>query len=215
MQIERRAVLGATLFATAALAEPTKAAPAARPVVAIVEIDMPWYAPAFLVRSKMRDTISVYESLPGLAFKYFSISDASRFGGIYLWRDAATAHAWYSPEWFADVQRKRGAPADVRFFDVKAVQQFAQVGRNDHSDAVATLLTGTDPGEARAADGLLRRYDLRAADGRTARLDLWSGRTAADRALSAVKPQATAIEWFAVPILLPSALLANREIESS
>ena len=69
MQPRFAGLLGATLLAAVAITtpKPASAASGTQPVVAVVEVATPWYAPAFLVRSKMRDTIPLYAALPGLA----------------------------------------------------------------------------------------------------------------------------------------------------
>jgi hypothetical protein len=218
--------VGAALLAAAAIVTPSLAAqpgPSAPPVVAVVEVAIPPFAPAFMVRGKMRETEPTYTALPGLLFKYFTLSRDEKYGGIYLWRDAATAHAWFSPAWFADVLRRRGTPAEVRFFDVVHVRDMIPggVARDDDSDAVATLLiTAARDGaltDAGGAPGLLRRYDLRTPDGHPARIDLWANARAADSYYDEARLarlRATIgevrVEHFATPILLPSSLPENR-----
>lgn len=86
--------------------------PGTRAVV-IVRVAMPWYAPRFVVRGKFRDVLSEYEEKPTLEAKYFSISDDSRFGGLYLWRSRADAEKHFDAAWFENVRRKRGVEADV------------------------------------------------------------------------------------------------------
>jgi heme-degrading monooxygenase HmoA len=101
---------------TPSLAQP--AAPPPSPVVAVVRVPSPWYAPRALVVGKMRETIPQYAQLPGLAFKAFSIERASKdFGGLYYWRDAAAAQAWFNPAWFERVKKERGVEARVAFYD--------------------------------------------------------------------------------------------------
>ncbi|HLL19476.1 MAG TPA: sigma-70 family RNA polymerase sigma factor [Rubrivivax sp.] len=49
----------------------------------------------------MRDTLSQYVQLPGLAFKAYTFTESDgSFGGLYLWKDLASARAWFSPSWF-------------------------------------------------------------------------------------------------------------------
>lgn len=217
---------GAALAAAVAGTTPVLADDRAsgKPTVAIVEVATPWYAPAFIVRSKMRDTIPMYAALPGLSFKYFSISADDDFGGIYLWRTAAAAHAWFNEAWFATVLKTRGAPAKVRFYEVIDVQDMTPggVGRDDHSDAAATLATASSGsatawGDADPAPGLLRRYDVRSAEGRLARIDLWSNSRSAREHYDASRLARlrarlgdVRVEHFATPILLPSSLPENR-----
>ncbi len=38
------------------------------PVAVVVKVTTPWYAPRFLVTSKMRDTIPQYQAIAGLNF---------------------------------------------------------------------------------------------------------------------------------------------------
>jgi len=212
------------MLVAAVMTAPTVAevAPGAKPVVAVVEIATPWYAPAFLVRGRMRDTAPLYASLPGLAFKYFSISEEDRFGGIYLWQTATAARAWFNEAWFANVLQTRGAPASVRYFEVLHVQDMVPGGvqRDDHSSAAATLVTASSTGawgDAGSAPGLLRRYDVRDANGWPARIDLWSsnraarahydeGRLAQLRATLGI-PR---VQYFATPILLPTSQPSGR-----
>lgn len=224
MQARPVQMAGAVLLASAATVMPALAGDGAstKPTVVIVEIATPWYAPAFIVRSKMRDTIPTYAALPGLSFKYFSISDDDDFGGIYLWSTAAAAHAWFNEAWFANVLKTRGAPANVRFFKVVHMQDMVPGGvpRNDHSDAAATLVTTSGNsaawGDADPAPSLLRRYDILDSAGHPARIDLWSNdRTARDYYNASRLAQLKAsfgdvrLEHFVTPILLPSTLPQN------
>ena len=56
---------------------------ASSPVAVVVKVPTPWYAPRFLVTSKMRDTIPQYQAIAGLNFKAFSFAKADgHFGGI-------------------------------------------------------------------------------------------------------------------------------------
>lgn len=88
------------------------------PVVVIVRVPKPWYAPRMLVVGKMRDTIPQYAILPGLMFKAFSFEqDSGDFGGLYHWRDRASADAWFNRSWFERVRKERNVDAQVRFFD--------------------------------------------------------------------------------------------------
>lgn len=59
-------VLAAALWP--ALLPAHAAADAATPVVAVVRMPTPWYAPRTLVVSKMRGTIPLHAQLPGLAW---------------------------------------------------------------------------------------------------------------------------------------------------
>lgn len=45
----------------------------------------------------MRQTVPQYEALPGLMRKYYTISDDNAVGGIYLFRDRASAEKHFNP----------------------------------------------------------------------------------------------------------------------
>ena len=197
-------------------------------VVAVVEVPRPWYAPRFVVVSKMRDTVPQYERLPGLTYKAFTLTaDGGRFGGIYLWADRAQAEAWFSPAWFARVEKERGAKGEVRFFDAPVVLDNSGGARVVGDTSVATIVTiPTPPGVTRErlvaefqaalptdrrVDGLLRKYFIVTADGRFGGVYLWRARADADRWFDAAWHERVrrtyhddaALEWFDAPILLP------------
>lgn len=88
-------------------------------VAANVTVPKHWYALRTLVTSRMRDTVPEYENLPGLAFKAYSFSRADgALGGLYLWKDLASARAQFNPAWFKPVQRERRVAGQVRFLEV-------------------------------------------------------------------------------------------------
>jgi Putative mono-oxygenase ydhR len=200
------------------------------PVAVIVKVPKPWYAPRSLVVSKMRETIPQYEAIPGLAFKAFFLArDDGKFGGVYLWRDRASAQAWFNAAWFERVEKERGAKGEVRYFDVPVAIDNTPGGtpRSDDSSAVATLVTiATPPGVGRdrlAAEfdaavpvyrqvkGLLRKYFILTGDGRFGGIYLWSDPGSAERWFNAAWHERVRktygedarIEWFDTPILLP------------
>jgi heme-degrading monooxygenase HmoA len=205
-------------------------------VVVIVKVPKPWYAPRFVVVGKMRDTIPQYQALPGLAFKAFSFAQVDgNYGGIYLWKDLASARAWFAPAWFARVEQERGAPADVRFFEVLAAIDNTPGGTpaDPDSSSVATLSTWPVPvGAAKSSlsqqfqsgleadrrlPGLLRRYFVATDHGRYGHISLWRDKASARSVSDGGKPGAAqspgaepVVEWFDTPILLPSVLPDNQ-----
>ena len=78
-----------TLVATAQPAAGLPA-PGSTPVVVVVTVAKPWYALRSVVVSKMRDTIPVYESVPGLAYTGFSLAYVH---DALVWSARALAHA--------------------------------------------------------------------------------------------------------------------------
>ena len=60
---------------------------------------------------------STLQKLPGLLRKYFILTADGKFGGIYLWKDEASAKAWFTPAWQERVLKEHGQPASVEWFD--------------------------------------------------------------------------------------------------
>ena len=214
-------LLLALSLASPAQAQPVEAPglPAANPVLAIVKVPRPWYAPRFVITGKMRDTMPLYAALPGLDFKAYSFAQADgAFGGLYLWKDAASARAWFSPAWFDRVRRERGVEAQVRLLEVVAAVDAVPGGTpaDPDSPSVATLesnLPATAPLDAlvaadRRVPGLLRRYRVRDDAGRAGIFSLWRDAAAARQQLDASLQGS--VEWFDTPILLPSTVRTHR-----
>jgi heme-degrading monooxygenase HmoA len=248
MRIAIRSLLLATgLGIPAAVANagqtPSNSSHSADPVVVIVKVAKPWYAPNFLVVRKMRAALPQYQRIPGLTYKIFSLArPGGEFGGIYLWQDRASAEAWFNPAWYRRVKTERGVDADVRMFDAPMMLDNISFATDETSvssveDAVVTLVTLPVPaGTAREqtlrgfeaemaierrAPGLLRRYAIITGEGRFGGAYLWRDEAAAKRWFDAAwlrkakelygrEPQ---VEWFDAPILVPSALPANRAAE--
>ena len=60
--------------------------------------------------------VPTYQKVPGLLRKYFTVNDTG-FGGMYLWKDRASAEAWYSPAWRARGKAAYGVEPQVTYFD--------------------------------------------------------------------------------------------------
>lgn len=223
------------LAASCAIAGATDA-PSPTPVVVIVRVAKPWYAPRPLVVSRMRDTVAEYAQLPGLMFKAFSLErESGDFGGIYYWRDPVAADGWFDPAWFERVRRERGVEPSVRRFDAPVSIDNTAGGTPADSDSkgVCTLVEIPIPtgvtrerlvAEFVAAvptdqkvPGLLRKHFIVSSTGTFGGVYLWrddaSARAWFDDGWHArvVKTygQDAKIEWFDTPILLPTRNAAN------
>ncbi len=205
----------ATALAAAATVSAQPAPPAAAtgdgPVVVIVRVPKPWYAPRALIASKMRDTEPQYAALPGLVHKAYSFAQRDgAFGGVYLWADGAAARAWFSPAWFERVRRERGVEGEVRLFPVTAVLD-GSAGGPDRDDRAAAVATVAPVGAGRAPEpGLLRRHAVTTPAGAPAWVELWRDAAAAEAAFAARGVATPDVEWFDTPILLPGAAAAAR-----
>jgi hypothetical protein len=200
-------------------------------VVVIVRIPVPKFAPKWLVRRKMRATIDLYSSIPGLEFKLFTFEkESGDFGGIYTWQDRSSAEQWFNEEWFERVKRERGSEAYVRFLDAplsidnvpgatptskggSKVATFVQVPippgvTND------LVLEGFASAEEtyRSVRGLLRKSFIIAENGTFGGVYLWDSVASAETWLNDRWRQRVTddygnpptVEWFEVPIVLPS-----------
>ena len=119
----------------------TMAAP--EPVVAVVRVAKPWYAPRFVVVGRMRDTIEQYAHVPGLEFKAYSFERSSGdYGGVYVWKDRAAAQAWFDAAWHARVQKERGVPGRVTLYDapVSVDNSYGALGSVSEGSAVVTVV---------------------------------------------------------------------------
>jgi hypothetical protein len=172
------------------------------PVFVIVHVPKPWYVPKAMVVGKMRDTIPDYAKRSGLMFKAFSFErNSGDFGGLYLWRDKASAEAWFNPAWFERVRKERRADAQVRMLDATVSVDNTGGGTLADSDsrAVGTLVEIPVPAgvtrerlamEFNAAvptyqkvQGLLRKHFTIASNGTFGGVYLW-------------KDEASARAWF-------------------
>lgn len=105
-----RSMLAATLVATAVPA-------AAQQVAVLVVVPSPPGVPRERIEAGMRASVPDYAKLPGLIRKYYTIG-ADGFGGMYLWKDRASAEAWFGPAWHERVKKTYGRDGSVTYFDV-------------------------------------------------------------------------------------------------
>ena len=200
-------------------------------IVVIVRIPVPRFAPKWLVRRKMGATVNLYSSIPGLEFKLFTFEeDSGDFGGIYTWRDRGSAAAWFTTEWFERVKRERGNEAYVRFLDAPLSIDNVQGGvpASMGGSYVATLVQIPIPpgvtnnlirdGFAAAEEtyrnvqGLLRKNFVIGDQGTFGGVYLWDSKASAQAWLNDQWRQHVndtyghppTVEWFEVPIVLPS-----------
>ena len=234
-----RGTLAAALIAAClgARAESMSTMAAPEPVVAVVRVAKPWYAPRFVVVGRMRDTIEQYAHVPGLEFKAYSFERSSGdYGGVYVWKDRAAAQTWFDAAWHARVQKERGVPGRVTLYDapVSVDNSYGALGSVSEGSAVVTVVQlPLPPGAERArvvaafeaavpqyrnVPGLLRKHFVLGPDGTFGGVYLWKDEAVAraffddawferGRRTYGAQP---AIEWYDAPILLPTAEASNR-----
>jgi hypothetical protein len=86
--------------------------------VAWLKSKTPWYAPAWLIRKKMKDSVPDFEKREGLVLKLYTINPDSTFGGFYFWRDQTQLQSYYTPQRLKEIEEKRGAPPILRTFEL-------------------------------------------------------------------------------------------------
>jgi quinol monooxygenase YgiN len=108
----------AVAIATLASGQTPEDAAASTLVVAVVKIPIPSAIDHTKLLAALIKSIPEYQALPGLIRKYYIITDDQKFGGVYLWKDKASADAHYNDEWRAKILRVYGAPPDLTYFNV-------------------------------------------------------------------------------------------------
>ena len=116
-----RSLISLAIAMTAIVPAVAQQTPPAAAVATVVTITIP---PGFArdkVVALMQQSVPQYQAIPGLARKFFTLSDDGKFGGIYLWRSRAEAQAWFSEAWRAKATATYGTAPQVSYFDVPIV----------------------------------------------------------------------------------------------
>jgi hypothetical protein len=90
--------------------------PVETPVATIVTIKTPPGITRPMLDGGFKQAVPVYEKIPGLIRKYF-IANGDSFGGMYLWKNRASAEAWYSDAWRAKAKAAYGSEPQLTYFD--------------------------------------------------------------------------------------------------
>jgi hypothetical protein len=90
--------------------------PAETQVATIVTIKTPVGITRPMLDGGFRQAVPVYEKIPGLIRKYF-IANGDSFGGMYLWKNRASAEAWYNEAWHAKAKATYGSEPQLTYFD--------------------------------------------------------------------------------------------------
>jgi hypothetical protein len=90
--------------------------PAETTVATIVVIKTPPGVTRPMLDAGFKQAVPIYEKIPGLLRKYFIVNGDS-FGGMYLWKNRASAEAWYSDAWRAKAKATYGSEPQLTYFD--------------------------------------------------------------------------------------------------
>jgi hypothetical protein len=160
-------------------------------VVTVSRIPPPWYAARFLIVRGFRRAVPEYQAVPGLERKHFTIAADGRFGGIYRWRDRASAKAWFGPKWHEGVRRRWGADGDLRFID--AVRTLDGPAPPVEEGSMVGAIAPGSLEAYRGASGLRM-----ATEGQGQVVSLWRSRADAEGFFAGQGD----VEWFDAPIAL-------------
>ena len=83
----------------------------------LVEIAIPAGVGRDRLYAEFKAAVPTYQKVPGLLRKHFIVSEAGTFGGLYLWKDEASAKAWFNAAWHERVKTTYGTPAKIEWFD--------------------------------------------------------------------------------------------------
>lgn len=73
-------------------------------------------------RTKFSESAASYLEVPGLLWKaYLRSEDGASVGGVYWWRNRASAEAKFNDGWLAGVSAKYGAEPQIEWFDAPVV----------------------------------------------------------------------------------------------
>ncbi len=104
-------------------------------VATLIEIQIPAGLSREQIIEGFREAVPTYQKVPGLLRKYFAISEQGTFGGIYLWKDEASANAWFNKAWMERVRNTYGQSAKIEWFETPILTH-SKDGNNALSTAV-------------------------------------------------------------------------------
>lgn len=86
------------------------------PVTTLVVVKTPQGVTRAMIEQGFAKSVPLYEKIPGLIRKYFTVNEAG-FGGVYLWQNRASAEAWYSTAWREQCKARYGSECQLTYFD--------------------------------------------------------------------------------------------------
>lgn len=86
-------------------------------VATIVTVPIPAGLSRERLVAEFKASVPTYQKIDGLLRKSFIITADGKFGGVYLWRDAAAAQQWFSPAWHERVRTRYASAAQIEWFD--------------------------------------------------------------------------------------------------
>ncbi len=109
-------------------------------VATLVEIPIPQGVTRERLFAGFKAAVPTYQKVPGLLRKHFTVTDDKTFGGLYLWKDEASAKAWFNTAWHERVRSTYGSPAHLEWFDTPILLPTQRAG---NAVPAAALLVAT------------------------------------------------------------------------
>ena len=85
-------------------------------VVTVVEITTPAGMTRERLNAEFAAAVPLYQKIPGLLRKHFTVT-GNTFGGVYVWKDEASANNWFNVAWQERVRKTYGQDAKIEWFD--------------------------------------------------------------------------------------------------
>jgi hypothetical protein len=103
-------------------------------ITAIVQFKVPAGVTLAKAAELFRGSAPKYRSLDGLVRKYYLFNpDESVAGGVYLWRDRASAEKAYDAAWRKMIEERYGAKPTVSYFETPVIVDNALGVIEDHA----------------------------------------------------------------------------------
>lgn len=87
----------------------------------VVRVQLPAAVTREQAFAAIEQSIPVYQAVPGLLIKAFTLSEKHEIGGSYLFDSRAAAEAHFDAAWHERVKKTYGVTAEVLYFDTPSV----------------------------------------------------------------------------------------------
>jgi heme-degrading monooxygenase HmoA len=88
---------------------------------------------------------AIERNAPGLLRKYGVLVGDDRFGGVYLWRDEASARRWFDVKWTAKVRALDGADPELEWLEAPILMPSTLEANRDADRALRAASFGSKP----------------------------------------------------------------------
>jgi hypothetical protein len=90
-------------------------------VATVVTIAVPKGITREILINEFQAAMPIYQRIPGLLRKYFTITNDGKFGGVYLWDKKTSALNWFGTSWYERVHLIYGHDVKIEWFNIPAL----------------------------------------------------------------------------------------------